>query len=262
MVMKKKFKGLNMNKKIKMLMITIFIVNIAFAQSSGTLQVRTTTQSTGGNYAPKNIVAVWIENEKGEFVKTLAAYANSRKAYLNTWASSTSKAGSAFNTVDAITGATRNSHGTIICSWNGTDYKGNEVGDGTYNLRFELTDKHSTGNLASFPISKGNVPQEFTPADVPSFGLTSISWKPASVSGIESKSQRKELIVNYNPSSGQLTVNGVSVKEIEIYNFAGQLVKVYSTSTANLDILPIGIYLIVVKTDTKIYSQKIMKSEE
>jgi hypothetical protein len=251
-----------MVKRVWSFIFTVFIICEISAQSKGVLTVTTTTSNAGGNYAPKNIVAIWIENENGKFVKTLAAYANARKMYLNTWKASTTNAGCMYSVVDAVTGATRTSHGPITCSWNGTDYNGAEVADGTYNLRFELTDKHSTGNIASFPINKGNVPQEFSPADVPSFGTTSIHWKPTSVSGIEYKSQQKELNVNFNPSSGLLSVFGVSVKKIEIFNFAGQLVKVYSTSTANLDNLPIGIYLIVVKTDIRIYSQKIVKSEK
>lgn len=245
-----------------LLFVSMIIINVIVAQTVGTLKVSTTTKGTGGNYAPKNIVAVWVENENGQFVKTLAAYANTRKAYLDTWKASTTSAGSAYNTVDAVTGATRTSHGNITCSWNGTDFNGNEVGDGTYNLRFELTDKHSTGNLASFTFNKGNALQELTPANVPSFESTSISWQPASISGIDSKSKQRELNVNYNPSSGQLSVSGVMVKRIEIYNFVGQLVNAYSSSTANLDYLPNGIYLIAVKTDTKIYSQKIVKAEK
>lgn len=250
-----------MNHKFVLLILLMIIVNVISAQSNGILQVSTTTKSAGGNYAPNNIVAVWIENDNGQFVKTLAAYANKRKAYLDTWGTSTSKAGSTYNIVDAVTGATRPSHGTITCSWNGTDFKGNAVNDGTYKLRFELTDKHSTGNLASIPFSKGSVLQELSPANVPSFESNSVRWVPSSVNVVESKNQQKELKINYDPSSGQLSVSGVSVKKMEIYNSAGKLIKTYSASTANLNNLSTGIYLIVVNTDAKIYCQKFMKAE-
>jgi hypothetical protein len=70
------------------------IISIAFvslfsltelAQTTGDLVVTTTTTSeAGGNYAPRNIVAIWIENDQGEFVKTLLAFAQNRKSHLNT----------------------------------------------------------------------------------------------------------------------------------------------------------------------------------
>lgn len=247
-----------MNKNLILLLMFIITVNVIFAQTTGKLQVTTTTKGTGGNYAPKNIVAIWVENENGQFVKTLAAYANSRKTYLNTWEASTTNAGSVYNSVDAITGATRSSHGTITCSWNGTDYKGNAVGDGTYNLRFELTDKHATGNLASIPFSKSSSMQELSPANVPSFESTSVRWQPASMTGIETRSQRKELKVSYDPSSGQLSVSGVTVQKLEIYNIAGQLVFRKEASFVNTNSFQNGIYIVVVKTENHTYSQKVI----
>jgi len=69
------------------------IISIAFvslfsltelAQTTGDLVVTTTTSEAGGNYAPRNIVAIWIENDQGEFVKTLLAFAQNRKSHLNT----------------------------------------------------------------------------------------------------------------------------------------------------------------------------------
>jgi len=231
------------------------------AQSTGTLQITTTTSNAGGNYAPKNIVAVWVETENGQFVKTLAAYANSRKTHLNTWETSTTNAGSVYNTVDAVTGATRKSHGTISCSWNGTDYKGNEVEDGTYKLRFELTDKNSTGNFASFPFSKSSVIQKLTPANVPSFASTSIIWEPLVPTGFEAISQQKEVIINYEPSSGLLSVSGGSVQRIEIYNLAGQLVLKNQSSVSNISDFQNGAYIINVKTDNGNFSRKIIKAE-
>jgi len=247
--------------KFKLTIIILVITSYigAYAQSPGALKVITTTSSTGGNYAPKNIIAVWIENENGKYVKTLAAYANARKAYLNTWGSVTSIAGSAYNTVDAITGATRQSHGNISCTWNGTDFKGNQVGDGIYKLRFELTDKHSTGNLASFDFSKGSAYQVLPPADVPSFKSTSIIWEPTSVTASVEIKKQDEFRIYYNPSSGFLTISDLNVKKIEIYNYVGQLVIVNTFLSTDLSKLPNGIYIIVVKTDLKNYTHKILK---
>jgi len=248
-----------MNLKYILLFVSMISIGEMMAQSTGTLQITTTTSNAGGNYAPRNIVAVWVETENGQFVKTLVAYANSRKTHLNTWESSTTKAGSAYNTVDAVTGATRSSHGTINCSWNGTDYKRNKVEDGTYKLRFELTDKNSTGNFASFPFSKSNIPQKQTPANVPSFASTSILWTPSVPNGLEAMSQQKEVEINWEPSSCQLSVPGDNVKYLEIYNLAGQLVLKNQSSFANLTNFQNGAYIIVVKTNNGNFSKKIIK---
>jgi hypothetical protein len=250
-----------MINKLAVLLLTMFVISSASAQSAGTLNVTTTTKAAGGNYAPRNIVAIWVEDGSGKFVKTLTAYAKSRITHLNTWEASTTTAGSAFNKVDAITGATRTSHGTLTTSWNGTDYKGNQVADGTYKLRLELTDKNSTGNQASFSFNKSGVLQELTLADVPSFTKTSIQWKPNTTTGLMEMNQPKEFAIKYDASSGQLLVSGVSVKKIEIHNLAGQLVLKNSSAVTNLNNLQNGVYLVVVKTDAKVYCQKIMKND-
>lgn len=142
-------------------------------KTNGTLAVSTLTSTAGGKYAPKNIVAIWIESNSGTYVKTLLAYANGYKRYLSNWASS-----SGYNTTDAITGATVNSHTTRTCSWNGKDYKGNVVGDGTYKVCMELTDKDGTGNYHEFTFSKGTNSLTLSPSNVSSFSNISIKWTP------------------------------------------------------------------------------------
>lgn len=142
-------------------------------KTSGTLSVSTLTSSAGGKYAPKNIVAIWVESSSGTYVKTLLAYANTYKRYLTNWSSS-----SGYNTTDAVTGATVNSHTTRSCSWNGKDYNGNVVGDGTYKVCMELTDKDGTGNYHEFTFTKGTSSATLSPSNVSSFSNISIKWTP------------------------------------------------------------------------------------
>lgn len=96
-----------------------------FAQTYGHLNVNFTSSQAGGNYAPRNIVAVWVEDADGHFVKTLMAYAQNRITHLNTWQAATVAAGSEYNRVDAITGSTRTSHASRSCLWNALDYNQN-----------------------------------------------------------------------------------------------------------------------------------------
>lgn len=143
------------------------------AKTNGTLSVSTLTSAAGGNYAPKNIVAIWIESGNGTYVKTLLAYANTYKRYLTNWA-----AKSSYNTTDAITGATVNAHAVRSCTWNGTDKNGAVVGDGTYRVCMELTDKDATGNYHYFEFTKGTNSVTITPSNVSSFSNISIVWTP------------------------------------------------------------------------------------
>ena len=62
------------------------------AQTPGELTVSVATSETGGNYAPKNIIAIWIEDDGGNFVKTLLAYAQNRRTHLNNWQATTAVA--------------------------------------------------------------------------------------------------------------------------------------------------------------------------
>jgi hypothetical protein len=137
------------------------------------LTVSVVTGTAGGNFAPNHVVAIWVENSAGTFVKTLTVYAQARGYDLTNWESV-----SGGNTTDAVTGATQSNHGTIYGNWDGTDTKGITSPDGTYRLCMELTDKSSTGNFSFFTFTKGSVAQTQTPPNVPSFSSISIKWVP------------------------------------------------------------------------------------
>jgi tetratricopeptide (TPR) repeat protein len=82
--------------------------------------------------------AVWIENDKGEFVKTLyisgfSGYAKEKQINLPVWAKS-----SEFVDVDAVTGASINL-GQHIYVWDLTDHEGNKVSSGEYCVFVEVS---------------------------------------------------------------------------------------------------------------------------
>jgi len=143
------------------------------ANTAGTLTISTLTSTTGGSYSPKNIVAIWIENSSGAFVKSLLVYAATRMNDLTNWVSNSSK-----NVVNATTGATQSSYGTRTCTWNGTNVAGTVVTDGTYKVCMELTDKNGTGNFSTFTFTKGTTAISLTPTNAPSFSNISIVWTP------------------------------------------------------------------------------------
>lgn len=239
--------------------IFVFCVIQLKAQSKGSLSVSVTTGSAGGSYAPRNIVAIWLEDNSGKFVKTLLAYANNRKTHLNIWETSTTAAGSVYNVVDALTGATQSSHGTRTCSWSGTDYTQKLVADGDYKLRMELTDKNGTGNIASFTFTKGPNAQKLTPADVPSFSAVSLNWT-TTVTGIRPEiTGNNTFVVFPNPGTGQYTVLGDPIRSLEVADLSGKIVCKSLTPVFNLSAQPKGIYLVTIRTETGSVVRKIIR---
>ena len=68
-------------RRLTLLFMACLYASLISAQTNGTLSVSVTTSSTGGNYAPRNIVAIWIEDSSGKLVKTLLAYAKEWKVW-------------------------------------------------------------------------------------------------------------------------------------------------------------------------------------
>ncbi len=139
---------------IVIMLLFVFSQELTLAQEIDTVsvvefQVRTTTP--GGNYSPKNIGAIWVEDAAGVFVKSLTIWAQTRRQYLSTWNTNTGG-----NDVDAVTGATSLNHVTHYAAWDFTDVYGNPVETGDYTLQLEMTDEHSQGPQYSFTFPVGS----------------------------------------------------------------------------------------------------------
>ena len=144
------------------------------ANTAGVVTFTATTSPAGGNYAPKHVLAIWVE-KNGVFVKTRKAMANARKQYLYMW-----KAASNYNVVDAITGPTLNSHQTHTVSWDCTDLSGNVVVDGDYTVILEFTDKHAQGPFIEVTFNKGTQPVTMNPANQTYIKNISLTYTPMS----------------------------------------------------------------------------------
>jgi len=137
------------------------------------LTITATTISSGGKYAPTNVVAIWVEDNSGKFIKTLYVKAAMRINNLTKW-----KSASSSNKTDAVTGATRTGHGTIYATWNGTDTNKKVVADGTYKIWMEMTENESTGANTSFTFVKGAAAENKTAPDAAYFSNINSSWMP------------------------------------------------------------------------------------
>ena len=137
------------------------------------LTIDFTTVSFGGQYAPKNVGAVWITDGQDGFVKTLERWAVKRSKYLVKW-----KAASGGNVVDAVSGATRAQHAAHSLEWDGTDVNGAPVADGIYRVYVEFTEKNGAGPWTSIEFTKGSSPVTITPGDLAAFTGQHISYTP------------------------------------------------------------------------------------
>jgi hypothetical protein len=132
-----------------------------------------TTVTFDGEYAPRNVGAVWITNEQNLFVKTLERWAVKRSKYLVKW-----KAASGGNTVDAVTGATRSQHGAHSLEWDATDVAGTLVPDGIYRVNVEFTEKNGAGPSTAIEVVKGSSPADVAPADLANFTGQHVIYTP------------------------------------------------------------------------------------
>ncbi|MBN2738330.1 MAG: DUF2271 domain-containing protein [Spirochaetales bacterium] len=139
-------------KKILLALLCFFVSNAVFAQ----LTVTATTSTNNKRYSPRNVVAIWIQNESGAFVKNIQLRSASRTQHLYTWVNRSGwRSSDGYTGVDGWTGATRTSHGTVSGVWDLTDRNGNDVSFGNYTFWVEYTEEHAQGPIASGTIAIG-----------------------------------------------------------------------------------------------------------
>ena len=113
-----------------------------------------TTTSPGGDYSPKNIGAIWVQDAQGNWIKTLEHWAGFRWYYLFKYNAANPNG----NVVDAVTSATLTRHGTHQATWNLLDANGDEVPDGDYSIVMEMTDQESMGPSTAVVFTLGSDP--------------------------------------------------------------------------------------------------------
>ncbi|MFO0578824.1 MAG: DUF2271 domain-containing protein [Polyangia bacterium] len=142
------------------------------------LSVTVTTTSAGGRYSPRNIGAIWVSDASDRFIKTLAVWADKRARYLKRWNDATAAAGTPASRVDAISSATKSSHGVRTGTWSCTNTAAMPVPDGDYKVCFELTDYDGQGPYSCVGFTKGPAPFTLTPPDAPSFTARRLELVP------------------------------------------------------------------------------------
>ena len=136
-----------------------------------TLTVSFETTPIGGSvYAPANVVAVWIENSAGEYVKTIGRHSAVRTQHLVAWQEKSN------NDMDAVSGATRIDHNTALSFEWKLKAGGVVVPEGTYTIRVEVADDNSTtpdqNHQATFTFDHNGEPSN---QDVTGPGLENVN---------------------------------------------------------------------------------------
>ncbi|MDD4970039.1 MAG: DUF2271 domain-containing protein [Paludibacter sp.] len=228
-------------KKNTILIFIILSTLVAKSQTEGQLKVTVTTVAYGGTFTPRNVFAVWVQSKTSVFVKTMLAYADTRKAYLSNWKTATS---STYNVVDAITGATQSTHGTYTCTWSGTNITGTVLGDDTYTVAMEMDEGGNT-KYATFTFKKSGTVQTVTPVNVTGFSNIKIQWTPA-FTALENTAADKLVAVYPNPAVTSIYVAGIEVTDIQVCSLNGKVLLSSKQSNVNISTLPKGIYLAII----------------
>ena len=191
--------------------LVLFSISVTKAQTEGTLTF-TFTETVPG--ASKNVLAVWIVDNSGVFVKTkMRFWGGGTDDHLPSWVTNSAK-----NTVDAITGPTRTASttppafGIKTVVWNGTDVSGITVPDGMYKIYVETAwsnpepphNQHS--DIIDFAFDKSTETTHITPMGNTYFSDITIDWVPSTVF-IETASQNNTVLVYPNPSQGLVNIS-------------------------------------------------------
>ena len=243
-----------------LLLVSVFILNAQNsapetieANTSGTLTIKTTTAAANGGYQPAHILAIWVQDSSGAFVKTLMAYAATRINELTSWVAKSAK-----NKVDATTGATLNSHATRTATWNGTNVSKTVVADGTYTIKMELADGGAS-KVATYTIVKGATTANGTLVTSSTcFTNVTIQWVPTNTALNDIK-LAKQYNVYPNPTLTTAYISGFDIEEIELITLNGKSIFITQNQNINLSGLPKGIYLAKITTKQGTCMKKIEK---
>jgi hypothetical protein len=256
-------------KKIFTSLFLGFVLSVN-AQTPGTLSFSFTPVSHNGYSGTKNVLAVWIRDNNGGFVKTRLRYVGWGTAdHLPTWA--VNAGGSAFNAmsgcniIDAITGATLSNFTTKSITWDGTNTSENIVNDGTYKVCILSTWNHGNSGTTykEYPFTKGPSSDIQTPADDANFTNISLEWN-ATV-GVDETSLSPIFNIYPNPTSGILNIEYKNITNIKVVDMQGKIVisKNFSNSIDGKEIFDFssfskGIYQVVLVNNDKTIVKKII----
>lgn len=145
--------------------------------TAGTVTLEFTTTTTGKQFAPRHVLAVWVSDDQGRFVRTLQCNAARYRRHLVQWNRS-----SGTNLVDAVTSASLTAHQAHTVTWDCRNAAGEVVQDGRYRLRVEFTEVNGAGPITPetlLQFTKGASPVTLKPLSQAHFKGLALTYKPA-----------------------------------------------------------------------------------
>lgn len=239
-----------------LILVCALLLSSAISAQILTFKVQTVTY--GGTYSPRHVMAIWITDSNGKFVKTVDRHANVRIQYLTNWISSSTK-----NVVDATTGATLTSHPStpVTYTWNCTNVSKIVVPDGSYKINVEFTEIDGTGKIATYPFEIGPASQN-TFTDLTNFKNVSYSITQSAQTAINLQKASLKYEVAYVRSQKMVQVKyDTQMHEkvsVSVSDLNGKSIIQRSINNGNTQIdasvLPKGSYVIKL-IDNKGYSE-------
>ncbi len=188
--------------------IAMFIAMQSSAQTytEGLMTFQVITVSDGVAYAPRHVLAIWIKDGAGNFVKSRKVMAATRKQHLVKWMASSGN-----NSTDATTGATLNQHTSHTVTWDCRNLQGNIVPDGNYEVWIEYTSQNSAntgvaGPFYSYSFSKGTSPLNVTIPDQTYFKNMLLTYNTSAVI-IPEQSDNNEVALNIHAEGSDLIIS-------------------------------------------------------
>lgn len=150
-----------------------------------------TKPSPMSRYQPRNLLAIWIEDEAGAPIKVLARWANVSQNRLVIFNEHVPYAFAPLFGLppdgsvaigqldpDAITAATARIHEPRDLTWDLTDYAGTPVPDGTYLICIETADGTGDSGFAMLELIKGPQPMFLEQGESERFAYIRLSYTP------------------------------------------------------------------------------------
>lgn len=190
-----------MKKSIRiviMLLICMMTISLAACSRKGNGSVIALAEQPNGTVAisldykerntySSNQFAIWIEDLKGNFVKTVYVTSFSanggykkREDAIPIWVEKSNIVSASQDEIDAISGATPKS-GNLMYIWNLTDENGQGVADGEYNFFVEATVYEKSRILFSGTI---DISDEDTTVTADAAYTTELAKKEANITGV------------------------------------------------------------------------------
>ncbi|MFB6320654.1 DUF2271 domain-containing protein [Saccharicrinis sp. FJH54] len=256
-----------MKKMIYFTLLFLFVSPLMLMAQNAQVSFSVAVSNIPGNFAPRHVIAIWVEDETGNYINSLAVYGSKRLGYLSTWygASKGIKG-------DAVTGATVSSFRTYNVTWDLKDVAGNTVPDGTYILKIEATSKNGAGPQKSIQFTVGGSTYSETPAGDTYYKNMTLEYNSNDATPVTVMDSNPEISFYPNPVRESLNMNVnfskpmfATVQLIDLTGrnseklFSGVILSGEQSIKFDRDpALNKGAYFLQVKTNEFVWTQKIV----